>query len=166
LEHDGWRLLASLEHLSGATRAALGGELLRKLRKEPSDSGWLWSLGRFGVRIPLYGSLSCLIPAETAADWIAALLDLRELTHETASAVVQLGRRVDHRTRDISQDVVRSAVARLKSAGVADDIFLRPLHEYIAPVRADVARTFGESMPKGLELESTANCLSSVAALT
>jgi len=43
---------------------------------------------------------------------------------------------------------------------------LRPLHEYIAPVRADVARTFGESMPKGLELESTANCLSSVAALT
>jgi len=166
LERDGWRLLASLEHLSGATRAALGGELLRKLRKEPSDSGWLWSLGRFGVRIPLYGSLSCLIPAETAADWIAALLDLRELTHETASAVVQLGRRVDHRTRDISQDVVRSAVARLKSAGVADDIFLRPLHEYIAPVRADVARTFGESMPKGLELESTANCLSSVAALT
>jgi molecular chaperone DnaK (HSP70) len=166
LEHDGWRLLASLEHLSGATRAALGSELLRKLRKQPSDSGWLWSLGRFGVRIPLYGSLSCVIPAETAADWITALLDLRELTHETASAVVQLGRRVDHRTRDISQDVVRSAVARLKSAGVADDILLRPLHEYIAPVSADVARTFGEALPKGLELESTANCLSSVAALT
>ncbi len=141
-------------------------QLLRKLRREPSDSGWLWSLGRFGVRIPLYGSLSCLIPAETAADWITALLDLRELTHETASAVVQMGRRVDHRTRDISQDVVRSAIAGLKSAGVADDIFLRPLHEYIAPVRADVVRTFGEPLPKGLELESTANCLSSVTALT
>jgi molecular chaperone DnaK (HSP70) len=166
LEHDGWRLLASLEHLSGATRAALGSELLRKLRKEPSDSGWLWSLGRFGVRIPLYGSLSCLIPAETAADWITALLDLRELTHETASAVVQLGRRLDHRTRDISQDVVRSAITRLKSAGVADDIFLRPLREYTSPVRADVVRTFGESLPKGLELESTVNCLSSVTALT
>jgi molecular chaperone DnaK (HSP70) len=166
LEHDGWRLLASLEHLAGATRAALGSELLRKLRREPTDSGWLWSLGRFGVRIPLYGSLSCLIPAETVADWITALLDLRELTHETASAVVQLGRRVDHRTRDISQDVTRSATARLKSAGVADDIFLRPLHEYIAPVRADVVRTFGEPLPKGLELESTTNCLSSVAGLT
>jgi hypothetical protein len=166
LEHDGWSLLASLEHLSGATRAALGSELLRKLRKEPSDSGWLWSLGRFGVRIPLYGSLSCLIPAETATDWITALLDLRELTHETACAVVQLGRRVDHRTRDISQDMVRSAIARLKSAGVADDIFLRPLREYTSPVPADVVRTFGESLPKGLELESTVNCLSSVTALT
>jgi len=166
LEHDGWRLLASLEHLSGATRAALGSELLRKLRREPTDSGWLWSLGRFGVRIPLYGALSCVIPAETAADWITALLDLRELTHETASAVVQLGRRVDHRTRDIGRDVVRSAIAELTSAGVADDIFLRPLHEYIAPGRADVVRTFGEPLPKGLELESTANCLSSITALT
>jgi len=166
LERDGWRLLASLEHLSGTARASLGSELLRKLKREPSDSGWLWSLGRFGVRIPLYGSLNCLIPAETAADWIAALLDLRELTNETASAVVQLGRRVDDRTRDISQDVVRSSIARLKSAGVADDTVLRPLREYIAPVRADVVRTFGEALPKGLELESTANCLSPVNALT
>jgi molecular chaperone DnaK (HSP70) len=166
LEHDGWRLLASLEHLSGATRAALGSELLRKLTREPSDSGWLWSLGRFGARIPLYGSLSGVIPAEVAADWITALLDLRELTHETASAVVQLGRRVDDRTRDISQEMVRSAMAKLKSAGVADDTFLQPLKEYIAPVRADVVRTFGEPLPKGLEVESTANCLSSVTALT
>ena len=67
LERDGWRLLASLEHLSGATRAALGGELLRKLKKEPADSAWLWSLGRFGARIPLYGSLACVVPTETAA---------------------------------------------------------------------------------------------------
>jgi hypothetical protein len=146
-------------------RAALGSELLRKLKREPSDSAWLWSLGRFGVRIPLYGSLSCLVPAKTAADWINALLDLRELTHETASAVIQIGRRVDDRTRDISKDVVRSSIARLKSAGVADDTFLRPLHEYIAPVRGDLVCTFGEPLPKGLELESTANCLSPFTAL-
>src|SRR5437016_1379930 len=59
-----------------------------------------------------------------------------------------------------------SRTAHHASAGVADDIFLRPLHEYIAPGRADVVRTFGEPLPKGLELESTANCLSSITALT
>jgi hypothetical protein len=166
LEHDGWRLLASLEHLSGATRAALGSELLRKLKKEPADSAWLWSLGRFGARIPLYGSLNCVIPAITAAEWITALLNLRELTHETASAIVQLGRRVDDSTRDIPQDVMRSAAATLKSAGVADESFLRTLQEYVVPTRADVVRTFGEPLPKGLEMESTANCLSPVTALT
>ena len=87
LERDGWRLLASLEHLSGATRAALGGELLRKLKKEPDDSAWLWSLGRFGARIPLYGSLACVVPTETAEEWISALLDLRDLKQETAKAI-------------------------------------------------------------------------------
>lgn len=166
LEHDGWRLLASLEHLSGATRAALGSELLRKLKKEPADGGWLWSLGRFGARIPLYGALTCVVPAETASEWITALLDLRELTHETASAILQLGRRVEDRARDISPDVTQSAIRRLKSAEVADDALRRPLQQYVAPSRSDVARTFGEPLPKGLELESTANCLSPVAALT
>jgi molecular chaperone DnaK (HSP70) len=166
VEHDGWRLLASLEQLSGATRAALGSELLRKLKKEPSDSGWLWSLGRFGARIPLYGSLTCVVPAETASDWITALLDLRELTHETASAIIQLGRRVDERARDVSPEVARLAITKLKSAEVADAASLRSLQEFVAPSRADVVLTFGESLPKGLELESTANCLSPVTALT
>jgi hypothetical protein len=166
VEHDGWRLLASLEHLSGATRAALGSELLRKLKKEPTDSGWLWSLGRFGARIPLYGSLSCVVPAETVSEWIAALLELRELTPETASAILQLGRKVEDRARDIGPDVVRSAVAKLKSAKIADDGLLRPLQEFVAPTRADVVRTFGEPLPKGLEFESAANCLSPVTALT
>jgi hypothetical protein len=106
-----------------------------------------------------------VIAAERAADWINALLDLRELTHETASAIVQLGRRVDDRSRDINPEVIRSAVKKMKSAGVADDIFLRPLLDFALPVRDDVARTFGESLPKGLQLESTANCLSPVTAL-
>ena len=165
LEHEAWRLLASLEHLPATTRAALGGELFRKLKKEPSDGHWLWSLGRIGARIPLYGSLRCVIAAERAADWVNALLDLGELTHETTSAIVQLGRRVGDRSRDISPEVIRSAVAKLKAAGVADDASLRPLLEFTLPARDDVERTFGEPLPRGLKLESTANCLSPVTAL-
>jgi hypothetical protein len=165
VEHEGWRLLASLEHLPATTRATLGVELLRKLRKEPSDGGWLWSLGRIGARIPLYGSLHSVIAAERAADWITALLDLRELTHETTSAIVQLGRRVDDRGRDIRSEVIQSAILKLKSAGLADDACLRPLLEFTQPVRDDVVYTFGEALPKGLELQSTANCLSPVTAL-
>jgi hypothetical protein len=106
-----------------------------------------------------------VVPAETSADWIAALLDLPELTHETAATVVQLGRRVDDRARDISQDVARFAVSKLESAGVADDDFLRPLQEYIVPARLDVVRTLGDSLPVGMELESTSVCLSPVVAL-
>ena len=165
LEHEGWRLLASLEHLTGTTRATLGTELLRKLKKEPSDSAWLWSLARLGARIPLYGPLHCVVSAEIAAEWIGALLDSSEITHETAAAVVQLGRRIDDRARDISQDVSRFAVSKLKSAAVADSAFLRPLQEYIVPTRLDVVRTLGDSLPAGVEFESTSSCLSPVVAL-
>src|SRR5262249_39711374 len=118
LEHDGWRLLASLEYLPATTRAALGDELVRKLKKEPADGCWLWSLGRMGARIPLYGSLNCVVPAERAAAWISSLLEIREAVPETASAIVQLGRRVEDRSRDIDPQVMKSAVAKLKAAAL------------------------------------------------
>ena len=165
LERDGWRLLAGLEHLSGATRAALGGELLRKLKKEPDDSAWLWSLGRFGARIPLYGSLACVVPTETAEEWISALLDLRDLKQETAKAIVQLGRLTEGRTRDISRDLRKRAVERLKAAAAIDEPMLRSLTEFVTPGRSDVSLTFGEPLPKGLQLESTIDCLSPVSAI-
>lgn len=165
LERDGWRLLASLEHLSGSTRAALGAELLRKLKKEPSDSAWLWALGRFGARIPLYGSLACIVPVATAEEWIFVLLELDELSSETASAIVQIGRRTDDRTRDVSEEVCETAISRMRSAGSFDQLLVRPLTEFIAPDRSDVIRTFGEPLPKGLRLESTADCLSAIAAI-
>src|SRR5271165_3974167 len=165
LERDGWRLLASLEHLSGATRAALGGELLPKLKKEPADSAWLWSLGRFGARIPLYGSLACIVPTETAEEWISALLDRHDVKQETAKAIVQLGRLTDDRTRDISRDVRKRAVERLKAEGVIDASPLRALEEFVTPGQSDVFLAFGESLPKGLYLESTADCLSPVSAI-
>ena len=165
VEHEGWRLVASLEHLPATTRAALGSELLRKLKREPSDAAWLWSLARLGMRIPVYGPLNCVVPAETAAGWITALLDSSEVTHATAAAVVQLGRRVGDRVRDIGQDVTLSAVRKLKSAAVADDACLRPLEESIAPTRSDVVYALGEALPTGMELESTSKCLSPVVAL-
>jgi molecular chaperone DnaK (HSP70) len=165
LERDGWRLLAGLEHLSGATRAALGGELLRKLKKEPDDSAWLWSLGRFGARIPLYGSLACVVPTETAEEWISALLDLRGLKQETAKAIVQLGRLTEDRTRDISRDLRKRAVEQLKAAAAIDEPMLLSLSEFVTPGRSDVSLTFGESLPKGLHLESTIDCLSPVSAI-
>ena len=165
LERDGWRLLASLEHLSGATRAALGYELQRKLKKEPADGSWLWSLGRFGARIPLYGSLTCIVPGDTAAEWITTLVDLPRLTHETASAILQLARLTGDRTRDVSGELRELAIARLRAADLAVETVVQPMRALVSPDRHDVTRTFGEPLPKGLDLESTANCLSPVSAL-
>jgi len=151
VEHEGWRLLASLEHLPASARVSLGKELLVRIKKEPADKAWLWSLGRLGARIPLYGPLNCIVGVETASKWLDVLLDLSEFTAETASAVVQLGSRTDDRLRDIDDGLRQRAIDRLAAAGISDELS-RALHQYVQPAQADATRIFGDSLPEGLRI--------------
>ncbi|HZS03997.1 MAG TPA: Hsp70 family protein [Blastocatellia bacterium] len=153
VEREGWRLLASLEHLSAATRVALGMELLVKVREQPANQSFLWSLGRIGARIPFYGPLNCVVPAETAAGWIRALLRLPELNRDLASAIVQLGARTNDPLRDIDNDLRERVVAILGEAGITDEL-TEGLRQYVPPGRSDAVRIFGESLPEGLRLVS------------
>ena len=151
VEHEGWRLLASLEHLPASLRESLGEELVARIKMEPTDKAWLWSLGRVGARIPLYGPLNCVVAVETASKWLMALLELPEFTAETASAIVQLGSRTNDHLRDIDDDLREKAIARLRSGGIADDVS-RGLQQFVPPAQADALRIFGESLPEGLRL--------------
>ena len=151
MEHEGWHLLASLEHLPVSARVSMGQELLARIKKEPTDKAWLWSLGRLGARVPLYGPLNCVVSIETASKWLKVLLGLPEFTTETASAIVQLGSRTDDRLRDIDERLRQKAIDRLTAAEVADELS-RALHQYVPPAQADALRIFGESLPEGLRI--------------
>jgi hypothetical protein len=151
VEREGWRLLASLEHLPSPVRVALGKELLIKVREQPANQSFLWSLGRLGARIPLYGPLNCVVPAEVAAQWMKSLLRLPELTPDVASAVVQLGARTNDAHRDVDPDARWDAMVRLNEAGLTGAL-IESLREYVPPGRNDAVRIFGESLPEGLRL--------------
>jgi molecular chaperone DnaK (HSP70) len=151
VEREGWRLLASLEHLPAPSRVALGKELLIKVKEQPTNQSFLWSLGRLGARIPLYGPLNCVIPAEVAAQWMRSLLRLAELTPDVASAVVQLGARTNDPHRDVDADVRWDAMVKLNEAGLTGAL-IESLREYVPPGRNDAVRIFGESLPEGLRL--------------
>jgi molecular chaperone DnaK (HSP70) len=163
LDYEEWRLMASLEHLSGTTRASLGQELLAKIRKEPGDAIWPWALGRLGARIPLYGPQHSVVAAEIAGDWLKVLLDVSKFA-TIAPAIALLARRTDDRSRDIDEAIRDQAVSRLMALGIAEDT-ISLLSNYVPPERADAVRSFGESLPPGLPLVSSANCLLSVPAL-
>jgi hypothetical protein len=165
VEYDSWRLLASLEYLPANLRASLGNELLTKIERDRSDSRWLWPLTRLGARIPLYGPLTCVVPADTVAAWVAALIGQPEISSEMAYAIVQLGRRTDDVSRDIKRELRELAVRKLRAAGIEDSLIQR-LEKFVSLERADAARMFGESLPKDLRLVSSANCLLSITALT
>ncbi len=164
LEYDSWRLLASLEHLPASFRASLGHELLAKISKEPEDAIWLWSLSRLGARIPLYGPLHSVVAAETAGEWLQFLLTLDTFTALTASAVVAMARRTGDSSRDIDDAIREQAISRLGTLGVAEGT-IELVSTYFPPGRADALRSFGESLPPGFQVLSSASCLLSLPAL-
>ncbi len=164
LEYEKWRLLANLEHLQASIRASLGRELIAKIRKQPGDAIWLWSLGRLGARIPLYGPLHSVVEPEIASEWLKALLDLSTFTAVTSSTIVLIARRTDDRSRDIEEAIREQAISRFMALGVAEET-IRLVSKYVPPERADVVRSFGESLPPGLQTVSSSNCLLSVPAL-
>jgi molecular chaperone DnaK (HSP70) len=164
LEYEAWRLVASLEHLPATFRASLGRELLTKIQSEPEDAIWLWSLGRLGARIPLYGPLHSVVAPEIAAEWLQALLNLSPFTTATASAIVAIAQRTEDSSRDLDDAIRGQAISRLIESGIAEAI-TEPLSKYVTPVRADAVRSFGESLPPGLQVVSSANCLLSLPAL-
>ena len=164
LEYEAWRLVASLEHLSAGSRASLGNELLVKIRKEPGDAIWLWSLGRLGARIPLYGPLHSVVAVGIAGEWLKALLELSTFTTATAFAIVAIARRTDDSSRDIDDVIREQAISRLMAFGIAEET-IQLLSKYVPPERADAVRSFGESLPPGLQVVSSSNCLLSVPAL-
>ena len=137
---------------------------MAKIRKKPGDAIWLWSLGRLGARIPLYGPLHSVVEPEIAGEWLKALPDLSTLTAVTDSAIVLVARRTDDRSRDIDEVIREQAISRFMALGIAEET-IRLVSGYVSPERADAVRSFGESLPPGLEAVSSSNCLLSVPAL-
>jgi molecular chaperone DnaK (HSP70) len=164
LEYEKWRLLANLEHLQATIRASLGHELMAKIRKEPGDAIWLWSLGRMGARIPLYGPLHSVVEPEIAGEWLKALLDLPTLTTVTGSAIALIARRTDDRSRDIDETLREQAISSLMALRIGEET-VQLVAKCVPPERADAVRSFGESLPSDLEVVSSSDCLLSIPAL-
>jgi hypothetical protein len=154
VEREAWRLLASMERLDAGQRVKLGEELLPMLRRDHRNRSWLWAIGRLGARVPLYGPLSSTVPPTVAERWIDALT-ARPVTPEVADTVVQIGARTDDPARDIGEDVRARLGALLASAGIDRDV-IEPLVAVVPDRRIDLAQAFGESLPEGLMLDTSA----------
>jgi molecular chaperone DnaK (HSP70) len=164
IEYEKWRLLANLEHLQATIRASLGHELMAKIKKEPGDAIWLWSLGRMGARIPLYGPLHSVVEPEIAGEWLKGLLDLPKLTTITGYAIALIARRTNDRSRDIDEVLREQAISRLMALRIAEET-VQLVAKCVPPERTDAVRSFGESLPSDLQVISSSDCLLSIPAL-
>ena len=149
------RLLGSLEWLDAPAKIDLGGRLLGSLTAGAGgrQRAQVWTLGRLGARVPLYGPLNTLVPAEDAERWIVRLATLPGPDEEVAFALVQIARRTGDRFRDVLEAVRDTAVGWLQKHDA-------PRH-FVDLVRAggelraeERSEAFGESLPLGLELKA------------
>jgi hypothetical protein len=149
-----WRLLGALEILPVELKIELGAMLLDLLPKpkiSPVRQPIIWALGRIGARVPLYGPLNSVTPADTASLWLLRLLDLAGPEAETPLAVMQIARRTDDRYRDLSEKPRRKACDFLASVG-APDHFIELVRRAGSLDTSEQNLVFGESLPKGLRL--------------
>ncbi len=150
-----WRCLGAMELLSQEVKAELATLLLDLLsRDRPGQihEAALWAIGRIGARVPIYGPLNALMPAEAVESCLLRLMELKH-NHPTAQfAAVQLARKTGDRYRDLSEPT-RAATLQWLAAHAA------PPH-YVELVRAggnlaeeEQKAAFGEVLPKGLRIE-------------
>lgn len=149
-----WRLLGSLERLPVAQKKALGELLIQWIERKGqkiSNGAAVWALGRIGARVPAYGPLDTVVPAETVESWIERLTALSERSHEAAFALMHLARRTGDRYRDISGSV-RTLVLDWMNANKAPVRLLKLVRDGGQLDSEEQDHTFGEALPTGLHL--------------
>jgi molecular chaperone DnaK (HSP70) len=158
------RCLANLERLSPEAKVGLGEELLRRLesKKAREDALNLWALARLGARVPLYGPLNCVVPANTAAAWSKAVLGWSwPQPGKVAFSIAQLARRTGDRSRDVDDETRQATVSWLRQAGAARAATL--VEEVVALEAREEHMALGDTLPPGLRLVADAETSASVA---
>ena len=149
-----WRLLGALELLPLELKIELGTmllDLLPKRKIEPVRRPIIWSIGRIGARVPMYGPLNAVTPADVASQWLVRLLEIAGGEPDTLLAVMQIARRTDDRYRDLTEKQRRQAVDYLSTGNVPAH-FIELVQHGGSLDSDEQSMVFGESLPKGLRL--------------
>jgi hypothetical protein len=149
-----WRALGVMELLAADTKVELGGlalDLLAREKVAAMRDALLFAIGRIGARVPVYGPLNAVLPAEVAEAWTRRLLSLDAPDEKAAFAKVQLCRRTDDRYRDVPDELRGAVLTRLTSRTAPEHLL--ELVRTGGELRADEQRiVFGEALPRGLRI--------------
>ena len=124
----------------------------RGKKLEPVRAAMAWALGRVGARVPVYGPLNTVVPAETAAVWLTSCSTPPTRHAMEQLAVMQLARRTDDRYRDVP-DKLRDKVIAWLDRAAAPPHFTDLVRRRGTLDAEEQGMIFGEALPRGLRLE-------------
>ena len=155
-----WRCAAALERLAPSLKEPMGDALAREVTAATIPGYALWSLGRIGARVLLFGPANAVVHPEKAARWLETLLGRsyapgRE-TIDAAFALSQLARVSGDRARDVDEALRSRVIERLASLG-ADEALIAPIRAFAEMGAKQQGVALGDSLPVGLRLRIDAS---------
>ena len=153
-----WRCAASLERVGQGFRQSLADTLHRKIIQKPQEaSGWqIWCLGRLGARFPTHGTITAILPRESAEEWIKSLLPISPSSETEGRnlglALIQMGLVTYQPQLDIAE-ATRSLIHEKIKELNCPEWMIGMLHGKEAQNSRQIAEAnLGESIPLGLNL--------------
>ncbi|HEV3416961.1 MAG TPA: molecular chaperone DnaK, partial [Pirellulales bacterium] len=150
-----WRMLGSLELLGIPDKIDLGNMLLDIAPREKVStvqSAAIWALGRIGERVPMYGPLNTVVPADVVAQWSERLMKVPNEVETAPLALMQMARKTGDRYRDVTESL-RSKVLNWLNVRQVPPHFIQLVAEGGQLEEAEQTLVFGESLPQGLRLQ-------------
>lgn len=153
---EAFRLAGSLERLPAERKIELADIVLSKARKSraPLEEHSLWTLGRVGSRVALYGGAHAVLSPKVIAGWLETLFSAnwRKADHPALCSMLSQAARVSgDRELDLPYQLRMEVASRMKSMG-ASAHQLEVVREHVPMEEADKAKLFGEALPAGLKL--------------
>lgn len=117
-------------------------------------SALVWTLGRVGGRLPVYGPLNLVLPTPVVCSWLERLLKMADVQDSgTQLTIMQMCRRTGDRFRDVPAALRTRAASALRA--VAARPALVTVIEDGGPLDEEATgQVLGESLPAGLRLLS------------
>ncbi len=148
-----WMAAGNMERLLVKDKVVLAKALLPQIKQGKKQDRLFWTLGRFGDRQLLYGSIDRVVPPSEVVKWILYLMkknwDRKDPIHQL---IVAMARKTGDRTRDIDAETHEKVMTWLSAQGASEQL-LNKVREKIRMDLKEKNAQFGESLPAGLVLK-------------
>src|SRR5262249_13568686 len=119
-----WRAAAALERLEARHKEALGGALLKSLRRSPAPTYGFWALTRLGARQLIYGPLNVVVHHQIAEAWLDSILPFEPGNQSErlawAFCLSQLARMTGQRAHDVDDSHRKGVLTALSGQKVPE----------------------------------------------
>ncbi len=148
-----WMAVANMERLLVKDKTVLGRKLLNGMKPAKAPRQYLWAVSRLGARELLYGSVDRVVSAREVTAWVQKIMRLSwPQTSPVMSAVAQMVRKTDDRTRDVAPEVADTVINWLEAMGAGKELTAM-VKQHVSIESLEQSLIYGERLPQGLVLK-------------